>query len=113
MKIYRTSAQWQQLLQQRNDFSGTNIQFCQHHRISISNYYKHRALRVEKLPKQPVSIQTPGLGASHFVQVKQTTEVSTQTHQSAVQFDTRTGQLSLPVNLAMADIVTIIKGLTV
>jgi len=114
MKTYRTSAQWQQLLQQRNDFSGTNIQFCQHHCISISNYYKHRALRVEKLPKQPVSIQTPGLRlrASHFVQVKQTTEVSTQTHQSAVQFDTRTGQLSLPVNLATADIVTIIKGLT-
>ncbi|MEJ6080409.1 hypothetical protein MT391_18025 [Vibrio sp. 1-Bac 57] len=60
MKTYRTSAQWQQPLQQSNDFSGTNIQFCQHHRISISNYYKHRALRVEKLPKQPVSIQTAG-----------------------------------------------------
>jgi len=30
-----------------------------------------------------------------------------------MQFDTHTGRLSLPVNLATADIVAIIKGLTV
>jgi len=108
MKTYRTNVQWQQLLQQRSDFSGTNVEFCQHHRISISNYYKHRALSVEEQSKQ-----TTSLGSSRFVQVKQTTEVSTQTHQSAIQFDTHTGLLSLPVNLATADIVAIIKGLTV
>jgi len=108
MKTYRTNVQWQQLLQQRSDFSGTNVEFCQHHRISISNYYKHRALSVEEQSKQ-----TTSLGSSRFVQVKQTTEVSTQTYQSAMQFDTHTGLLSLPVNLATADIVAIIKGLTV
>ena len=108
MKTYRTNVQWQQLLQQRSDFSGTNVEFCQHHRISISNYYKHRALSVEEQSKQ-----TTSLSSSRFVQIKQTTEVSTQTHQSAIQFDTHTGLLSLPVNLATADIVAIIKGLTV
>ena len=108
MKTYRTNVQWQQLLQQRSDFSGTNVEFCQHHRISISNYYKHRALSVEEQSKQ-----TASLGSSRFVQVKQTTEVSNQMHQSAIQFDTHTGLLSLPVNLATADIVAIIKGLTV
>ena len=108
MKTYRTNVQWQQLLQQRSDFSGTNVEFCQHHRISISNYYKHRALSVEEQSKQ-----TTSLGSSRFVQVKQTTGVSTQMHQSAIQFDTHTGLLSLPVNLATADIVAIIKGLIV
>ena len=108
MKTYRTNVQWQQLLQQRSDFSGTNVEFCQHHRISISNYYKHRALSVEEQSKQ-----TTSLGSSRFVQVKQTTEVSTQMHQSAIQLDTHTGVLSLPVNLATADIVAIIKGLIV
>ena len=108
MKTYRTNIQWQQLLQQRSNFSGTNVEFCQHHHISISNYYKHRALSVEEQSKQ-----TTSLGSSRFVQVKQTTEVSTQMHQSAIQFDTHTGLLSLPVNLATADIVAIIKGLIV
>jgi len=108
MKTYRTNIQWQQLLQQRSNFSGTNVEFCQHHHISISNYYKHRALSVEEQSKQ-----TTSLGSSRFVQVKQTTGVSTQMHQSAIQFDTHTGLLSLPVNLATADIVAIIKGLIV
>ena len=113
MKTYRTNIQWQQLLQQRSDFSGTNAEFCEYHNISTSNYYKHRALRVEKLSKQPVSTQTQSPSGARFVQVKQTTEVSTQTHQSAIQFDTHTGLLSLPSNLTTADIVVIIKGLTV
>ena len=108
MKTYRINIQWQQLLQQRSNFSGTNVEFCQHHHISISNYYKHRALSVEEQSKQ-----TTSLGSSRFVQVKQTTGVSTQMHQSAIQFDTHTGLLSLPVNLATADIVAIIKGLIV
>ncbi|NYR13949.1 IS66 family insertion sequence element accessory protein TnpB, partial [Pseudoalteromonas sp. MIP2626] len=40
MKTYRTSAQWQQLLLQRSTFSGTNIEFCQHHNVAITTYYK-------------------------------------------------------------------------
>ena len=56
MKTYRTNVQWQQLLQQRSDFSGTNVEFCQHHHISISNYYKHRALSVEEQSKQTTSL---------------------------------------------------------
>ena len=39
--------------------------------------------------------------------------ISAQIHQKTLQFDTRTGHLTLPVNLATADIVAIIKGLTV
>ena len=113
MQTYRSHAQWQQLLQERKHFSGTNVEFCQYHHVSVTTYYKHRALLAEKRPTPPLPTQTLNPSASRFVQVKQTTEVSAQTHQSAVQFDTRTGQLSLPVNLATADIVTIIKGLTV
>ena len=113
METYRTSAQWQQLFQQRSHFSGTNVEFCQHHNVSITTYYKQRTLLAEDHPKQPLLTQTPRPTASRFVQVKQTTEVSTQTHQNTLQFDTRTGQLTLPVDLAATDIVAIIKGLTV
>ena len=111
MQTYRTSAQWQQLFQQRRHFSGTNAEFCQHHNVSITTYYKQRTLLTEGLPKASLPTQTPT--ASRFVQVKQTTEISAQTHQNSIQFDTRTGQLTLPVDLATADIVAIIKGVAV
>ena len=35
MKTYRTAAQWLELLQQRSNFKGTNIEFCQHHNVAI------------------------------------------------------------------------------
>ncbi|MCT8988030.1 hypothetical protein [Shewanella phaeophyticola] len=60
MKTYRTAAQWLELLQQRNNFKGTNIEFCQHHNVSITTYYKQRALQAENqqkttLPKSATS----------------------------------------------------------
>jgi len=113
MQTYRSHAQWQQLLQERKHFSGTNVEFCQYHHVSVTTYYKHRALLAEDLPSSPLPTQILNPTASRFVQVKQTTEVSAQTHQKTLRFDTGTGQLTLPVNLATADIVAIIKGLTV
>ncbi|WP_243756153.1 hypothetical protein [Shewanella sp. BF02_Schw] len=47
MKTYRTAAQWLELLQQRSNFKGTNIEFCQHHNVAITTYYKQRALQAE------------------------------------------------------------------
>jgi hypothetical protein len=113
METYRTNAQWQQLFQQRSHFSGTNVEFCQHHNVSITTYYKQRTLLTEGLPKTSLPTQTPSPTASRFVQVKQTTEISAQSHQNNILFDTRTGQLTLPVDLATADIVAIIKGVAV
>ena len=110
MTTHKTSQQWQQLLLQRSTFSGTNIEFCQQHNVSITTYYKQRALLVKQQQSAPE--QTSNVTQSRFIQLKQTTtEVSTQTHQHPVQFDTRTGQLTLPADLATTDIVTIIKGL--
>ena len=80
---------------------------------SATTYYKHRALLAEDLPNPPLPTQTLNPAASRFVQVKQTTEATVQTHQNTLQFDTRTGHLTLPVNLATVDIVAIIKGLMV
>jgi hypothetical protein len=114
MKTYRTSVQWQQLLQQRSMFSGTNVEFCQHHNVAITTYYKQRALQTKN--QQKPTLPKPSLSAtsSRFIQVKQTTiDVCEQTHQHPLQFDTRTGQLMLPANLATTVIVAIIKGLTV
>ena len=111
MQTYRSHAQWQQLFQERKHFSGTNVEFCQYHHVSVTTYYKHRALLAEDLPNPPLPTQILNPTTSRFVQVKQTTETSVQTHQKTLQFDTRTGHLTLPVNLATADIVAIIKGL--
>lgn len=112
MKTYRTKTQWQQLLQQRSNFKGTNIEFCQQHNVSITTYYKQRALLAEGQPKSSVPEQTSNATQSRFIQLKQTTtDVCAQTHQQPMLFNTRTGQLTLPADLATTDIVTIIKGL--
>ena len=113
MKTYRTSAQWQQLLLKRSTFSGTNIEFCQHHNVAITTYYKQRALLAKDQPNSTLPVHTQCLTSSRFVQVKQTTEVCAQTRQNTLQFDTLTGQLTFPIDLATADIVAILKGLTV
>ncbi|MCW3172449.1 IS66 family insertion sequence element accessory protein TnpB [Shewanella subflava] len=111
MKTHRTAAQWLELLQQRNNFKGTNIEFCQHHNVAITTYYKQRALLV-KQSKSNLTEQTLNATSSRFIQLKQTTtEVCAQTHQHSVQFDTRTGQLTLPADFTATNIITIIKGL--
>jgi len=110
MATHKTSQQWQQLLLQRSTFSGTNIEFCQQHNVSITTYYKQRALLVKQ--QLGVPEQTSNATQSRFIQLKQTTtEVCAQTHQHPMLFNTRTGQLTLPADLATTDIVTIIKGL--
>jgi hypothetical protein len=114
MTTYRTNAQWQRLHSQRSTFSGTNIELCQQHNLSITTYYKQRALLTEDQPKPSLPKQAMNPTSSRFIQVKQTTtEVCAQTHQNTLQFDTRTGQLTLPVDLTTTDIVAIIKGLTI
>ena len=113
MKTHKTSQQWQQLLLQRSTFSGTNIEFCQQHNVSITTYYKQRALLVKQQQHLSVPEQTSNATQSRFIQLKQTTtDVCAQTHQQPMLFNTRTGQLTLPADLATNDIVTIIKGLT-
>ncbi|QDF67653.1 IS66 family insertion sequence element accessory protein TnpB [Shewanella sp. SNU WT4] len=114
MTTHKTSQQWRQLLLQRNTFSGTNIEFCQQHNVSITTYYKQRALLGKQQYQPSVSEQTSHATQSRFIQLKQTTtEVCAQTHQQPMLFNTRTGQLTLPADLATTDIVTIIKGLMV
>ncbi|GGP71075.1 IS66 family insertion sequence element accessory protein TnpB [Shewanella saliphila] len=113
MKTYRTAAQWLELLQQRSNFKGTNIEFCQHHNVAITTYYKQRTLQAENLQNPTLFKSGFSATSSRFIQVNQTTtEVCAQTHQNVVQFDIRTGQLMFPANLATNDIVAIIKGLT-
>lgn len=45
MKHHRTSAQWQQLLAQRQDFNGSNIEFCKQHDIAIVDHQDKRNYR--------------------------------------------------------------------
>ena len=112
MTTHKTSQQWRQLLLQRNTFSGTNIEFCQQHNVSITTYYKQRALLGKQQYQPSVPAQMSNATQSRFIQLKQTTtEVCAQTHQQPMLFNTRTGQLTLPADLATTDILTIIKGL--
>ena len=108
MATHKTSQQWQQLLLQRSTFSGTNIEFCQQHNVSITTYYKQRALLVKQQQHLSVPAQTSNATQSRFIQLKQTTtEVCAQTHQQPMLFNTRTGQLTLPADLAITDIVNL------
>lgn len=99
MKSQRTTEQWHALLASRKTFNGTNIEFCAKHKISITSFYKHQAnLRVQS--------------ASSFVQVKTTTEqVQVQSYQE-IQFDVRSGKLTLPADLPTNQMVAIIRGLS-
>ncbi|MGP9497014.1 IS66 family insertion sequence element accessory protein TnpB, partial [Pseudoalteromonas sp. AOP7-A1-14] len=56
-------------------------------------------------------MHTQCLTSSRFVQVKQTTEVCPQTRQNTLQFDTLTGQLTFPIDLATADAVDFRKSI--
>jgi len=100
MTTHKTSTQWQQLFERRKIFDGTNIEFCQHHNVAITTYYKKRGLFQSQNPLP-----------SRFVQVKQTTEIPAQREYSTLLFDTHSGQLTLPASLPTHDIVSIIKGL--
>ena len=44
MTTRRTATQWQQLLSARAIFSVTNIEFCKQHNISITSFYKQKAI---------------------------------------------------------------------
>ena len=99
MNTRRTPKQWRELLACRNSFDGTNIEFCQHHRISITSFYKHQA-----------SIRSQSTAG--FVHVKTTTEQTRLAVGGDIQFDTRSGQLTLPASLSATQVVNIIKGLS-
>ena len=102
MTTYKTATQWQQLFERRKTFDGTNIEFCQHHNVAITTYYKKRGL-----------LQAQNQLSSKFVQVKQTTEITAQSDHATLLFDTHSGQLTLPASLPTHDIVAIIKGLMI
>ncbi|QDF66971.1 IS66 family insertion sequence element accessory protein TnpB [Shewanella sp. SNU WT4] len=69
MTTHKTSQQWRQLLLQRNTFSGTNIEFCQQHNVSITTYYKQRALLGKQQYQPSVSEQTSHATQSRFIQL--------------------------------------------
>ncbi len=99
MTTRRTPEQWQKLLANRNAFSGTNIEFCELHNISITSFYKHQATYREQ-------------SATSFVQVTTITEqVQVETHNN-MQFDVSAGKLTLPLSMHAAQIVAIIRGLS-
>jgi len=99
MKTRRTLKQWQSLLAKRELFTGTNTEFCQHHGISITSFYKHQAnLRAES--------------TTSFVQVKTTTEQTRFETHDRVHFELNSGRLTLPASLPAAQVVAIIKGVS-
>ena len=99
MKNRRTPEQWQSLIAKRGSFTGTNIEFCRRHGISITSFYKHQACIRNQ-------------STSSFVQVKTTTEQTRFETHGEVQFDVHSGKLTLPASLSAAQIVAIIKGIT-
>lgn len=95
---------WQEILALRPSFSGTNEAFCKHHQVSISMFYKYKSLQ------QAQSVEAP----SQFVRVEQQsqhTQVSI-VERPTINFNIRTGQLTLPTTICPNVVVSIIKGLS-
>lgn len=101
MTTRRTATQWQQLLSARASFSGTNIEFCEQHNISITSFYKQQAI---------VRQQT----SANFIQVTTTTEqaqrVSCRDNQP-IKFDLHSSALEFPSTMPTSQVIAIIRGL--
>lgn len=95
---------WQEILALRPSFSGTNEAFCKHHQVSISAFYKYKSMQQAQSEEAPLQ----------FVRVEQQTQhtqVST-VERPTINFNIRTGQLTLPTTICPNAVVSIIKGLS-
>ncbi|TMP77089.1 IS66 family insertion sequence hypothetical protein, partial [Pseudoalteromonas ruthenica] len=87
-----------QLINRRKEFDGTNVEFCRRHGISMTSFYKHQA-----------SIRSRS--TNNFIQVKTTTEQTRFESHAELQFDVRSGTLTLPMSLPVEQVVAIVRGL--
>ena len=100
MNTHKIPALWQKMLTLRPAFSGTNKEFCHHHQVSVSAFYKYKNMQ-QKLTSSSVT---------RFVHVQQA--IHEQTTHQAIHFNVNNGQVSLPASLSTDVIIGIIKGLS-
>lgn len=126
MRNKKTSEQWRELIQQRQFFSGSNIDYCKKHHISVKMFYKkrvqfaanalneqaHTVAPVPSYVEAPVSIPR----SPRFIPVlpsatplsEPTSANPTQTH---FTYNTRTRVLTLPISIPISDVFLLLQGI--
>ncbi|MGL5335457.1 MAG: IS66 family insertion sequence element accessory protein TnpA [Enterovibrio sp.] len=113
MAIRRTQAQWQQLFAQHAAFSGTTTEFCKQNNVSLTTFYSRRSQLASSVQSQAeLAPQLTAASPKNFIQVIQSATTNDAAKSCAIQFDTRTGLLTLAENLKPEFILAIIKGLS-
>ena len=97
----KSPSQWQALYQQYESSGLSITKFCKQQRISTSSFYKHR------------EIQSP---AKSFIQAQVTNHhsqrISLQSPMpSSIRLNTKTGILSLPLEIQPSFLAQLIRGL--
>lgn len=127
MSTFKTPEQWRQLIQLRQSFAGSNVDFCKKHNISVKMFYKNRArypgLPLSKTTSKPTLVSpnassmgiTPGPGVPRFVAVTSTSEERSTlliSPTESLSYNTRTGALTLPASFPITDMIALLKGLS-
>lgn len=116
MKQHKTHEEWQNLIQLRQAFEGTHVEFCKIHQISLKTFYRRRAKlglgqanKVECLATEHVIPKQNPL----FVPVKTTlVSAAISVDCSIFAFNLQTGVLSFPQSLPMPELITLLRGLS-
>ena len=112
METYRTSAQWQQLLLKCSTFSGLYLNSA-NTIISLLRLTINNVLYWQKTKPNSTFQCTRGALHHRACPGKTNSEVCAQTRQNTLQFEYANQPTARSYRLATADIVAIIKGLTV
>ncbi|MGL5953428.1 MAG: hypothetical protein ACRCZ3_09950 [Providencia rustigianii] len=128
MRNQKTPEQWRELIQRRQFFSGSNIDYCKKHHISVKMFYKKRVqfttntLNEQTHVTTSVSVPTNSNvpesmpSSPRFIPVlpstvpdsNSTTANSVQTH---FTYNTHTGVLTLPTSIPISDVVLLLQGI--
>jgi len=98
MAIKKSHTQWQKLFKLYDVFSGDNRDFCKQQSISLSSFYKYKALLTSK--------------QTDFVQIKAITSQPQRTVSNHITLKNNAGLWSFPSQLSSSQLVAIIKGLS-
>ena len=113
MKKQRSKKQWQELFELRKTFQGSTKAFCQQYQISNASYYTYyKAFLTEEERNQLSKTKAPkAKKRQSFVKIIQSSKPQLVAPHADVRFNTKTGELSLPMALKTESVIAIIKGL--
>lgn len=116
MKQHKTIEEWKTLLQLRQSFQGSNVEFCKKHHLSLKTFYRRRVqlgFNTSDAKLQPKNQDiTDSSRAPRFIAVTASlTSPPLPDEHVSFSFNIQTGIFSFPPSLPLTDVVTLIRGL--